>query len=309
MDCVISPGLPYTGEIPKGLFVGKAIILNGSIPSNSYRFSVDLMCKNNTDVALHVSIRFDQKTIVRNSFLNNNWLEEERNPPIFPVAAGRKFELIILTEETHFKIAVNGHHVAEYKHRFPFHAVKSLYIKGEVQISRISYHSMRVPKFGQLGYPTATVPQNNQDGPVSQLGLSQFPPIYNPSLPFTQKFQEGLQPMVISISGRPTNSAHRFSINFLANADVALHLNVRFDQKRVVKNSRMNNTWGVEEYGAMVFKPGVNFDLVITINNQGFQLVANGQFYGIFQHRLMPISRVSSMEIVDDLILSSIQFI
>lgn len=90
--------------------------------------------------------------------------------------------------------------------------------------------------------------------------------------------------------------------------DIALHVNVRFDQRRVVKNSKINNIWGTEEYAAMIFKPGVNFDLVINISNQSFQFVANGQFYGIFQHRLMPISRIATMEINEDIILSSIQF-
>lgn len=84
----------------------------------------------------HISIRPSDKAIVRNHFQFGSWGMEERYGPCL-VKKNAPFEIVILAELQHYKIAVNGHHLGVFRHRLPLHLVQYLNVKGEVTIEHI----------------------------------------------------------------------------------------------------------------------------------------------------------------------------
>ncbi|VDM43368.1 unnamed protein product, partial [Toxocara canis] len=118
-NIIRSPPMPYVGEIPGGLFPGRAILIKGSVlPSSDVkRFEVDLCCgllvmgDHQDNKALHFNPRFETSTswlsgkgdhqIVLNSLVNNRWGVEERYANVFK--EGRPFSLRILVLADYFK--------------------------------------------------------------------------------------------------------------------------------------------------------------------------------------------------------------
>lgn len=61
---------------------------------------------------------------------------EERYGPC-RVKKNETFEIIILAEYEHYKIAVNGHHLGVFRHRLPLSLVNYVNVAGEVTIDHI----------------------------------------------------------------------------------------------------------------------------------------------------------------------------
>ena len=73
------------------------------------RFVVNLFCgpHNGDEIALHVSVRFNEDCIVRNSRTYAGWGAEERLGPHFPFIREQNFEILILCDPTDFKVRKN----------------------------------------------------------------------------------------------------------------------------------------------------------------------------------------------------------
>lgn len=84
----------------------------------------------------HISIRPNDKVIVRNHYQFGSWGMEERYGPC-QVKKNKPFEIVILAEHQHYKIAVNGHHLGVFRHRLPLHMVQFINVKGSVHIDHI----------------------------------------------------------------------------------------------------------------------------------------------------------------------------
>uniref|UniRef100_A0A8C5PUY6 Galectin n=1 Tax=Leptobrachium leishanense TaxID=445787 RepID=A0A8C5PUY6_9ANUR len=110
--------LPYTANIPDGLSLGRTMVIKGEIKKDAKSFSIDLKSAGSTDIALHLNPRMKDRAFVRNTYLYNSWGEEERQLRDFPFHPEIYFEIIIRCEPQHYKVAVNGVHQLEYKHRF-----------------------------------------------------------------------------------------------------------------------------------------------------------------------------------------------
>jgi hypothetical protein len=92
--------------------------------------------KVDQDIMFHMSIRMDEKVIVRNSFKNKRWEMEERYGA-FRISYYDPFEIVILAEHAHYKIAVNGVHLGVFRHRMPLNLVQYIHVKGDVEIEHI----------------------------------------------------------------------------------------------------------------------------------------------------------------------------
>lgn len=118
------------------------------------------------DVALHLSPVFTPpQRIVRNSIVSNNWGPEESFGS-FPTSAGSSFEFIILVESSEFKIALNGSHFTEFRHRIPFERITHIAIDGEVTINTLSV-SNESQIFASASAPPLDMP----------LGHTPYPPV------------------------------------------------------------------------------------------------------------------------------------
>uniref|UniRef100_A0A1I7XAU3 Galectin n=1 Tax=Heterorhabditis bacteriophora TaxID=37862 RepID=A0A1I7XAU3_HETBA len=131
--------VPYeSGLAGEGLAPGKSLVIYGFPEKKGKRFHINLL-KKNGDIALHFNPRFDEKAVVRNSLISNEWGNEEREGKIpFEKAVG--FDLEIKNEEYAFQILVNGERFASFAHRLEPHELNGLQIGGDVEITGIQMH-------------------------------------------------------------------------------------------------------------------------------------------------------------------------
>ncbi|XP_041831530.1 galectin-8 [Melanotaenia boesemani] len=109
--------VPFRGQLVQGLSVGRSIIIKGEIKQTAQCFAVNLREQSSSNIALHLNPRLKKGVFIRNSFLSECWGPEESKLALFPFTTGQYFEMIILCDSQHFKVAVNGNHQLDYKHR------------------------------------------------------------------------------------------------------------------------------------------------------------------------------------------------
>ncbi|XP_078592227.1 galectin-4-like isoform X5 [Branchiostoma floridae x Branchiostoma japonicum] len=300
---VVNPHIPYIGEIQGGLQPGKMITIQGFVIPGADRFHVNLQCGASTqpraDIALHFNPRLMAGVVVRNCLQNQAWGAEEKPHGPFPFAMGQNFEMIILTEPDKFKVAVNGQHFIEFRHRIPFQRVNTLAIDGKVQIQAIRFDS-------GLPQPGAPLPQR---GPG---------PVYNPQVPYIGSIPGGLYPgrMVIINGTVHPGMPDRFHFNLQCGAstapraDIAMQFNPRFAARAVVRNSLTNNKWGAEEKDTpyFPFMPGQPFELMVLCQQDSFKVAVNGQHLTEFRHRIQPLTRVDTLVVEGKVSLQQIRF-
>ncbi|XP_066593855.1 uncharacterized protein [Prorops nasuta] len=172
---VIDPEIPYVGEIDGGLIAGKMVTVKGRVPPEAVRFAINYQLGPNLnprdDIAIHVSPRFPEGFLTRNHIQSMSWGPEENEGPM-PIQPGQEFEVIILCETTCFKIAVNGRHFTEFRHRLPYSKITHLVIDGDVHVNSIN--------FGVINVGGSSAPMLDDFGPPMPGGLY---PTVNPNIP------------------------------------------------------------------------------------------------------------------------------
>ncbi|XP_048756037.2 galectin-4-like [Ostrea edulis] len=171
---VDNPVLPFEGDIPGGLQPGKQVFIQGDFPvGGDSSFGINFKCgRGNADVAFHFNTRVGQGCVVRNTLQNGSWQQEERGGGL-PFSVGQHFEMIFLVEEKQFKVAVNGKHFIEYRHRIPIARVNILQITHGINVRVIRYDA---PYSIQpaVHYPPANVGYNPGPPPAN---LDYTPPM------------------------------------------------------------------------------------------------------------------------------------
>jgi hypothetical protein len=144
---IFNPPLPLNHPIPGGVRPGMMIYFSGKPSVNFHRFNIDLVKSGgrgqnitNADVALHFNPRFEERLVVRNSFANGQWGDEERSSTHFPFAPGVNFDMIIRVEGNRFLIAINGQHYTEMYHRIlPLNTIDYLRVEGDLCLASIRF--------------------------------------------------------------------------------------------------------------------------------------------------------------------------
>ncbi|XP_063895265.1 galectin-5 isoform X1 [Helicoverpa armigera] len=131
MISIYDHDLPCVHKIAVDITNGSKIRIQGSIPRDAHRFWIDLQCS--VDVAIHISPRFDEMEIVRNTFTAGAWGKEERRGGM-PLCRGDPFDMLIECDEVSFMVSINGQHFCKYIHRIPYDRITHLVVFGDVKI-------------------------------------------------------------------------------------------------------------------------------------------------------------------------------
>lgn len=130
--------LPFVARLNSSMGPGRTVVIKGEVNAKAKGFNVDLISGKSKAIALHLNPRLNSKAFVRNSFLQDSWGEEERNITCFPFSPGMYFEMIIYCDVKEFKVAVNGVHSLEYKHRFKeLPSIDTLEVDGDIQLLEV----------------------------------------------------------------------------------------------------------------------------------------------------------------------------
>lgn len=130
--------LPFVARLNSSMGPGRTVVIKGEVNTGAKGFNVDLIAGKSKDIALHLNPRLNMKAFVRNSFLQESWGEEERNITCFPFSPGMYFEMIIYCDVREFKVAINGVHSLEYKHRFKeLSSIDTLEIDGDIHLLEV----------------------------------------------------------------------------------------------------------------------------------------------------------------------------
>ncbi|XP_063105783.1 galectin-9-like [Cavia porcellus] len=99
------------------------------------------------------------------------------------------------------------------------------------------------------------------------------------SLPYFTSIRGGLQPsQVIGVSGTVLPNATRFYISLCARDNIAFLMSPQFNEKIVVRNTRIMGSWGKEERSLptdMPFIPGQSFKVEIICETHCYRVTVD----------------------------------
>ncbi|XP_041105338.1 galectin-8-like isoform X2 [Polyodon spathula] len=295
---VLNPVIPYAGTIFGGLQPGEMVIIKGSVPKDSERFQIDFQCgssvKPRADVSFHFNPRFKRSgCVVCNTLQQECWGREEITYEM-PFKKGEPFETIILVLRDSFKVAVNGKHLLQYKHRVDLERVDTLGISGQVQIQAIGF----VPNTTSTPPASTVMIKETKVNPI----LSSTPDL---TVPYKGRLPNGLSPgQNITVRGEVSAYPHSFAVNLSSSdsSDIALHLNSRMKSNTFVRNSYLKDSWGPEEtlLPEFPFIAGQYFEMLICCDPNHFKVAVNGVHLLNYKHRVKDLAKVNQLEIVGD---------
>ncbi|XP_073707059.1 uncharacterized protein lgals4 [Garra rufa] len=134
-----NPSLPYVAPIPKGLREGMALCVQGVVPTNADRFSINFKTgpTDKDDSAFHFNPRMGSK-VVMNTFRNGKWGAEE-SVSDNPFKKGEAFEVFFVIRSEGYQVRIKGQQHSMFKHRIPLEKVTTINIYGNVSISFLGF--------------------------------------------------------------------------------------------------------------------------------------------------------------------------
>uniref|UniRef100_A0A670YXE8 Galectin n=1 Tax=Pseudonaja textilis TaxID=8673 RepID=A0A670YXE8_PSETE len=257
------------------------------------KFQVNFQCGNcempKSDVAFHFNVRFDENCIVCNSHEKGSWQQEERKHDMV-FRRGHPFEIRYL-------VLVDGKLYLEFKHRIPLSRVDTIGISGELDVISISFQGpvVGIPLIHFI-YKTPFLPSFDK-----QEGTLIFPGV---------KCVECLDRINICLPSFLLVFESLFHINLKAGNNTAFHLNPRFDENTIVRNSNLNMCWGSEERHlpcGMPLMRGQPFTIWIQCEAHCFKVAVNGLHQFEYNHRIHNLLQINLLEVDGDITLANIQ--
>uniref|UniRef100_T1IQM3 Galectin n=1 Tax=Strigamia maritima TaxID=126957 RepID=T1IQM3_STRMM len=139
--------VPFETEIAGGqMREGTTICMSGRPNQAANKFTVDLFFGGQYgragNVGFHISVRFAERSIVRNTNINGSWGQEERDMFKFPFEPNTNFKMKIICESTQFVVFVNGQYLCNYRHRLSYTQIDRLRVEGDVFVRSLMFKYM-----------------------------------------------------------------------------------------------------------------------------------------------------------------------
>uniref|UniRef100_A0A673KDB1 Galectin n=1 Tax=Sinocyclocheilus rhinocerous TaxID=307959 RepID=A0A673KDB1_9TELE len=284
------PSIPYVSRISGGLKAGKAIFIQGSVPSGCESFVVNLKCgeSEGDDIAFQIKPQFSSDRMVLNSRQHGSWGKEEKLE--LPLKQASGFDLIIAVNSENYQVEVG-----RFQHRISLDRVIALSVGGEAR-PLLPTESIK-PRPPPATYnPPVCKPYHNT-GIQNALFTMQ-------SIPYVSRISGGLKAgKAIFIQGSVPSGCESFVVNLKCGEsegdDIAFQIKPQFSSDRMVLNSRQHGSWGKEEKLELPLKQASGFDLIIrylTIVIFNLKVYLNGSEVGRFQHRIS-LDRVIALSV------------
>lgn len=125
----------FTGNLSCTVEAGQIFVIGARPIDDAERVNINFQSgkSDEADIILHLSIRFHDDIIVRNSKLGGSWGGEERDENLNeltapnPTTPGDVFKLYILIGDDRFHIAINGHPYCTYGFRAALSEIRSIW--------------------------------------------------------------------------------------------------------------------------------------------------------------------------------------
>ncbi|XP_068106696.1 galectin-4-like [Hyperolius riggenbachi] len=129
----LNPPVPYKSFINGGFIPKRTLVVKG-VPTGK-SFHINLKVGMNNDIPLHFNPRLNKGTLIRNSFLNGTWGEEETQVARNPFKQGEFFDVSIRCADKQYKVFINGSHALDFSHRmFSLAQVDTVEVEGDVKV-------------------------------------------------------------------------------------------------------------------------------------------------------------------------------
>lgn len=143
----------FSGNLFCALETGHVIVIGGRSIDSASSVNLNLSTGKGSiaDIPLHISVRFHEDVILRNSRIEGNWGREEREDNLHefaqpnPLIAGDTFQVYILVGDDRFHIAVNGAPHSTFKFRMPLDDIRCLTVNKDVQYIHQIDHRQAFP--------------------------------------------------------------------------------------------------------------------------------------------------------------------
>ncbi|XP_034938051.1 tectonin beta-propeller repeat-containing protein [Chelonus insularis] len=146
--------LPFESILHNGFSPGHSLHIFVCVHDDADRLSFNFVCYKATnhkykvtpdthDIAFHFNPRLNENLIVRNTYQNGQWGDEERGGGS-PLKPGTDFSLKILCEERGYRVFIDDKEFTFYCHRIPSQNITHLRIKGLMTLHSILYKSPSV---------------------------------------------------------------------------------------------------------------------------------------------------------------------
>ncbi|XP_040266948.1 galectin-related protein-like [Bufo bufo] len=110
--------------------------------SSVHSFTVSLLCSPEDaeeDVALLLTVNFQDRSIIRNAKFAGIWGTEEKQIPYFPFTPGNNFKMEILCEHQQMRVLLDGQGLCDFTHRVPqLKAVTGLRVTGDIKLTKVA---------------------------------------------------------------------------------------------------------------------------------------------------------------------------
>ncbi|CAJ0962815.1 unnamed protein product, partial [Mesorhabditis belari] len=181
---------------------------------------------------------------------------------------GEEFHIRVRCHDQEFGIYLDHKLVAKFAHYVPISHITHLYINGDVALYGVSWEG----KYYQVPY-TADIPGNFY--PQRKLFFSGF----------------------------LKKKAKQITVDLFADKDIALRIQSRIGERKVIRNTRTDSNWGQDEADILCsfpLKRGKEFDMIIFCGDTEFQIYVNDVFVCNYAHRL-PSPSINRVNIEGDL--------
>uniref|UniRef100_A0A673K3R9 Galectin n=1 Tax=Sinocyclocheilus rhinocerous TaxID=307959 RepID=A0A673K3R9_9TELE len=277
------PVIPYVSRISGGLKAGKAIFIQGSVPSGCESFVVNLKCgeSEGDDIAFQIKPQFSSDRMVLNSRQHGSWGKEEKLE--LPLKQASGFDLIIAVNSENYQV------FGRFQHRISLDRVIALSVGGEVSVTNVAFTEVSdkplLHIFSDYSCIQVSCKPYHNTGIQNALFTMQ-------SIPYVSRISGGLKAgKAIFIQGSVPSLLHvvfdhcSFVVNLKCGEsegdDIAFQIKPQFSSDRMVLNSRQHGSWGKEEKLELPLKQASGFDLIIAVNSENYQVCFDAWSYSL----------------------------